>query len=94
MPTGSRLVPAVTALQRQPKPGDVVFIGRDASVQFDGDRAFNFRIIRVDDRQTYTGWVWLHGYQLGPRGAAVERRWIFVQLAGLRPGMSKRSPTP
>lgn len=68
-----------------PQPGDVVAVGRAASVQFDNGRGFDFRIIRVDDRQTYVGYVWLDGYQLDQRGDAVERRSIFVQVAGLQP---------
>jgi hypothetical protein len=38
----------------------------------------------VHDWPTYTGWVWLDGYQLDESGDAVERRSIFVQVAGLR----------
>ncbi|MDG4798824.1 hypothetical protein [Micromonospora sp. WMMD1082] len=68
-----------------PRGGDVLFIGRAASVQFGGANSFNFRVIRVDDRPTYDGWLWLEGYVLGPRGDAIERRSIFVQFAGLRP---------
>lgn len=84
---------AAQALAEQPglQPGDVVSVGRAASVQFAGDRGFNFRVIHVDDRQTYTGWAWLEGYQLNSTGDAVERRSIFVQRAGLRP---ERPPVP
>ncbi|MEV8508262.1 hypothetical protein AB0368_26065 [Actinoplanes sp. NPDC051475] len=76
------------------RPGDVVFVGRAASVQFTGRSGFVFRIIAVDDRPTYAGWVWLDGYQLDRRGQAVARRRIFVVKAGLRragtPGSSLR----
>ncbi len=44
-----------------------------------------FRVIRMHDWQTYEGWAWLDGYQLDTSGDAVERRSIFVQLAGLEP---------
>jgi hypothetical protein len=47
---------------------DVVFIGWAASVQFAGDAGSNFRVIHVDEKPTYAGWVWLDGYQLGPHG--------------------------
>jgi hypothetical protein len=47
-----------------PRPGQTVFVGRAASVQFSGSACFNFRIIRVDDQPTYEGWAWLDGYQL------------------------------
>ncbi len=43
-----------------------------------------FRVIRVLDRPTYDGWIWLEGYQIDNRGDAVERRSIFVMKAGLR----------
>jgi hypothetical protein len=43
-----------------------------------------FRVIRVHDWPTYSGWVWLDGYELNGAGDAVERRSIFVQLAGLQ----------
>jgi hypothetical protein len=60
-------------------------IGREASVQFAGERAIMFRVIRVDDRSTYAGWAWLDGYTLDATDLAVERRSIFVQVAGLHP---------
>ncbi|BCJ55247.1 hypothetical protein Asp14428_67220 [Actinoplanes sp. NBRC 14428] len=59
-------------------------MGRAASVQFTGRSGFAFRIIAVDDRPTYDGWIWLDGYQLDGRGQAVARRRIFVFAAGLR----------
>ena len=67
-----------------PQPGDVLFVGGAASVQFQGDRALTFRVIRVDSRRTYDGWLWIDGYVLGPSGEAVERRVIFVRRDGLR----------
>ena len=69
--------------QTGPRPGDVVRVGAEASVQFAGDRAFLFRVIRVDGRSTYDGWVWLDGYVLGPAGNAERRRRIFVCQDGL-----------
>jgi len=66
-----------------PQPGDVVHVGGEASVQFQGDRSMTFRVIRVDPRSTYDGWLWLEGYVLGPAGDVVQRRRIFVQRAGL-----------
>jgi hypothetical protein len=77
------------------RPGDVVHVGRAASVQFTGRSGFTFRIIAVDGRPTYDGWVWLDGYQLDGRGQAVARRRIFVLASGLRragtPGTSLRT---
>ncbi|WIM97096.1 hypothetical protein ACTOB_000590 [Actinoplanes oblitus] len=68
---------------RQPKAGDVVRLTTKASVQFAGVCAMVFRIIRVDPRETYAGWVWLIGYSLDASGRAIERREVFVQIAGL-----------
>ncbi|XVV11623.1 hypothetical protein ACQP2X_43465 [Actinoplanes sp. CA-131856] len=66
-----------------PQPGDVLEVNRSASVQF--ATPIRFRVIRVHDWQTYAGWVWIDGYELDSVGDAVERRSIFVQMAGLRP---------
>jgi hypothetical protein len=67
-----------------PQAGDVLYVGGAASVQFAGSRALTFRVIRVDPRITYDGWLWIDGYVLGPTGDAVERRVIFVRRSGLR----------
>jgi hypothetical protein len=66
------------------RPGDVVQVGPEASVQFSGDRGLLFRIIKVDPRVTYDGWLWLDGYVIGPAGNAMQRRRIFVRRDGLR----------
>lgn len=76
------------------RPGDVVHVGADASVQFSGDRALTFRVIRVDPRVTYDGWIWLDGYVVGPAGNALQRRRIFVRQDGLRPIRVNRVPAP
>ena len=65
------------------QPGEVVVIGASASVQFSGRHGFKFRVIHVDSRPTYDGWVWLDGYQLDGRGQATARRKIFVRRSGL-----------
>ena len=66
-------------------PGEVLHVGADASVQFQGERALTFQVIRVDARSTYDGWLWLEGFVLGPAGNALQRRRIFVRREGLRP---------
>lgn len=66
-----------------PRPGDVLHVGGDASVQFQGERAMTFRVTRIDPRSTYDGWLWLEGYVLGPAGNALQRRRIFVRRDGL-----------
>lgn len=65
-----------------PRSGDVLRITQAASVQFAA--AILFRVIRVHDWSTYDGWTWLDGYELNARGEAVERRSIFVKVAGLQ----------
>jgi hypothetical protein len=65
----------------QLRAGDVLRLGRTASVQF--VPPILFRLIRVLPHTTYEGWVWLDGYELSPQGDAIERREVFVQLAGL-----------
>lgn len=65
-----------------PRPGDVLHVTKEASVQFTAPMLF--RVIRVHDWPTYVGWVWIDGYELNSAGDAVERRSIFVQIAGLR----------
>lgn len=67
-----------------PVPGDVVLVGAAASVQFAGSRGLRLRVIVVGTEPTYHGWCWLTGYVLDAAGDAVDRREVFVQLAGLR----------
>jgi hypothetical protein len=67
-----------------PKPGDVLLIDDEASVQFAGLRYLIFRVTKIRDGTTYRGWVWLKGYALDHTGVAVEQREIFVQRAGLK----------
>ncbi|MEQ4300544.1 hypothetical protein ABNF97_03975 [Plantactinospora sp. B6F1] len=55
-----------------------------ASVQFAGDQALIFRVVKVDPKPTYHGWAWITGYVLDQAGQAVDRREIFVQPAGLQ----------
>ncbi|MET8086957.1 hypothetical protein [Micromonospora sp. NPDC005237] len=80
------------------KPGDLLLIGAACSVQFSGDRELRLRLVSVDARPTYHGWVWLTGYVLDDRGLAVDKRELYVQRAGLRvlcaapvPGRSVRA---
>ncbi|MFV2107515.1 hypothetical protein [Micromonospora sp. LOL_015] len=75
---GSRLLRAP-----EPRPGDVLVVGGEASVQFAGERRLRFRVISVDPKPTYEGWLWVTGYVLDKSGDAAERREIFVQRDGL-----------
>nr|WP_083802455.1 hypothetical protein [Micromonospora sp. ATCC 39149] len=66
-----------------PRCGDLLHVTRNASVQF--VRPILFRVIRVhEDWHTYHGWLWLDGYEVDAKGAAVARRSIYVRPAGLR----------
>ena len=76
-------------MEALPRPGDVVHVGGAASVQFQGRRALTLRVIRVDPRRTYDGWLWIDGYVLGPAGEAIGRRVVFVR----RSGLVKRGPS-
>lgn len=73
----------VAGVETMPRPGEVVVVGPSASVQFAGKQGFRFRVIHVDSKPTYDGWVWLDGYQMDGRGQAVARRKIFVRRSGL-----------
>jgi hypothetical protein len=76
-----------------PSPGDVLLVGRAASVQF--RTPITFRLIRViPEWVTYDRWVWLHGYQLDERGNATAKRDIFVQPAGLHRVRRAAAPVP
>ncbi|MEU8114428.1 hypothetical protein [Micromonospora sp. NPDC048947] len=63
------------------KSGDVLHLTRAASVQF--LRPIFVRVIRLPNWVTYDGWLWIEGYELGPKGEAVVRRSLFVQMSGL-----------
>ncbi|MFG2064789.1 hypothetical protein ACGFIK_25615 [Micromonospora sp. NPDC048871] len=64
-----------------------------ASVQFGGDRALWLRVSSIGDRPAYDGWVWLTGYAINPRtGAAMARREVFAQIAGLQINPIPASP--
>lgn len=68
-----------------PRPGDVLIVDGQASVQFAGGRRLLFRVISVSSGSTYSGWAWISGYVLDGEGAALHRREIFVRRDGLRP---------
>lgn len=85
---------------RTPRSGDVVLLGRAASVQF--VRPIRVRVIRQLDWPTYDGWCWIDAYQLNDAGDATERRSLFVLAAGVeyltprrtaavRPGAPRRT---
>lgn len=75
----------------QLRPGMVLRVDACASVQFAGARALRLRLVSVDGRPTYDGWVWLTGYVLDRRGQATAKREIYVRRAGLHLGSP---PTP
>lgn len=59
----------------------LVWIGRDASIQF--AHPFPFHILAVRTWSTYEAWVWLEGVQLDANGEFVLLRTIWVKVAGL-----------
>lgn len=61
--------------------GDILLIGPAASVQF--QIPIRFRVIRIDPKPTYQGWLWLEGYELDDSDLATGRRCVFVQAGGL-----------
>ncbi|GAB3816602.1 hypothetical protein [Micromonospora zhanjiangensis] len=77
-----------------PQPGDVLVIDGQASVQFAGDRRLLLRVTVVDQRPTYHGWIWLTGYVLDGTGQAIDKREVFVQVAGLRYASRPRPARP
>jgi hypothetical protein len=81
--TSRKEVGGVAGVGMVPRPGEVVVVGPSASVQFAGRQGFRFRVIQVDSRPTYDGWIWLDGYQLDVSGQAIARRKIFVRRSGL-----------
>lgn len=85
LPDGPRYDP-----NRLPCAGEILHVTKAASVQFSAPLLF--RVIRAKVYgHTPEGWIWLDGYELSNRGDAIERREIFVQLAGLRP-LQQRKP--
>ena len=76
------------------KPGDLLLIGAEASVQFGGDRALRLRLASVDQAPTYHGWVWLTGYVLNDKGLATDKREVYVQRAGVLVLRAAPAPTP
>ena len=73
----------MTGPGRVPVPGDIVRLARAASVQFTGEQAIILRVIGIDKRPTYHGWIWLIGYQLDHQGDALTKRRVFVQIRGI-----------
>ncbi|MFC0099658.1 hypothetical protein ACFFKH_19325 [Micromonospora marina] len=76
--------PPTTPTDARPiKAGDLLRLGRTASVQF--CRPITVRVIReIEDRHTYDGWTWIEAYELNAKGDAVSKRELFVQPAGLQ----------
>ncbi len=67
-----------------PPPGSVVVLDRDTTPQLAGQDPIYMRVTRVEPGGQDPTWAWLHGYQLDSTGHAIERREIYVRLAGIR----------
>lgn len=64
------------------QPGVVLIINQRASIQFQ-KKPFLFRLIGIERHDHLSEWIWLEGYQLKTNGDAVEKRLIYVKIAGL-----------
>jgi hypothetical protein len=78
----------------RPQPGDLLIIDGRASVQFAGDRALLLRVTTVSQAPTYHGWTWLTGYAVDQSDQAIEKREVYVQLAGVAPATAGSVPAP
>lgn len=65
------------------RAGALLWLDTQASVQFT-TRPIRYRVIRLQDWDTYDGWIWLDGYELDAAGDAIERRAVFVLIKGVR----------
>ncbi|NYT94018.1 hypothetical protein HW126_09280 [Salinispora sp. H7-4] len=81
MPASGQTAARPMAPVRGPRPGDAIRLDRRASPQF--VRPITVRVIRVLDRPTYDGWLWLEGYELNDAGTAVRRRQLYVRCDGI-----------
>lgn len=70
------------------RAGESVRLDRSCSPQL--VRPVVVRVIRVLDRPTYPGWVWMEGYELDASGDALRRRQLFIRQDGTRSLMSGR----
>jgi hypothetical protein len=61
----------------------VIGVGAAASVQFGGGRKLVLRVVAVDTRPAYYGFAWVTGYVVDREGEAIDKREIYVQVAGL-----------
>lgn len=53
-------------------------------MQFAGNRGLRMRVVSIDEKPTYYGWMWITGYVLDDSGQATERREVYVQRDGVR----------
>lgn len=66
-------------------PGEIIRLGREASVQF-GPRPILARFIRLmaaETARTARGWCWLEVFELNPTGEASYLREVYVQPDGI-----------
>lgn len=52
------------------------------------------RVVAVDARPTYYGFAWGTGYVVDREGAAIDKRDVFVQIAGLVLLQASQRPVP
>ncbi|MFI6760566.1 hypothetical protein ACIBF5_15670 [Micromonospora sp. NPDC050417] len=68
-----------------PKPGDVLVVGRKANRRYAGEKQILLRVIKVLPTQARLGWIWLYGYEINQQGLARTRRAVLALRDGLRP---------
>jgi hypothetical protein len=76
-----------------PKSGNVVHVGPACGVQFAAGRDVLLRVTSVEESKYWDGMAWLTGYVLDREsGAAVDKRELYVAVAGLRYMQVKPQP--
>lgn len=64
--------------------GQTVHVSNLCGAQFADGRDLTLRVTGVVASKSWDGMAWLTGYVLNRHGAAVERREVYVIVAGLR----------
>ena len=68
-----------------PKPGDVLVVGKEANRRYAGENQILLRVIKVLPTQARFGWLWLYGYEINEQGYAKKRRAVLALRDGLKP---------
>jgi hypothetical protein len=74
--------------------GHTVHIGADCGVQFASGRDLTLRVTVTEDSKSWDGIAWITGYVLNHAGQAIERREVYVIVAGLTILATPAPPAP